>query len=125
MKKIIVAIALVVVSFPCNREAEKLTEEIWLVHDEVMPKMNELRLMTESIEEMPDSVLANNDSLMMIYNDLKTSDRWMMKWMQEFDDQRKEDVEYLQSEKVRVNEMKTYFNKSLEDGKAYMSNYSK
>ena len=125
MKKIIVAIALVVVSFSCNREAEKLTEEIWLVHDEVMPKMNELRLMTESIEEMPDSVLANNDSLMMIYNDLKTSDRWMMKWMQEFDDQRKEDVEYLQSEKVRVNEMKTYFNKSLEDGKAYMSNYSK
>jgi hypothetical protein len=63
--------------------------------------------------------------LMTVYNDLKAADRWMMKWMREFDDERKGDVEYLETEKVRVNEMKTYFNKSLENGKSYMSTYTK
>ena len=125
MKKVIVGLALIIISFSCNRKTEALYQDIWTAHDEVMPKMNDLRLLTDQIEALPDSIRVNEDSLMIIHADLKSADAWMMKWMSEFDSERKDDEDYLTSELKKVNEMKAYFENKLEDGKVFMDRRNK
>ena len=125
MKKLFFSFSIIILSFSCENKSDVLYQQIWEAHDEVMPKMSDLRLLTDQIEEIPDSIKINNDSLMIIHADLKSADAWMMKWMREFDSERKNDEVYLTSELEKVNEMKTYFENKLEDGKVFMANRNK
>lgn len=121
MKKLILVLAVVIVSFSCENKAEKLYKEVYAIHDEVMPQLSDVRLMTEELEALPDSITLSNDSIMIVKADLMSADAWMMKWMGEFDNERKSDEAYLAEELKQVSKMKIYFNKAIRNAKKIMA----
>ncbi len=120
MKILILIIAAGLTFVSCDSETDRLKKRIWNTHDEVMPKMNELRLLQEQYTALPDSLYDLDDSLMIVKTDLFTADHWMMKWMQEFD-VKNEQESYLQEQVEKVTEMSNYFEKSIKNGKAYIT----
>jgi len=124
MKRLLLLSIMLLSLFSCENKAEALKKEIWVAHDEVMPKMSDLRLLRTRIDEMPDSIINHNDTLLVLAANLETADVWMMKWMREFD-MKNEDEKYLSEELIKVNKMKSYFEKSLNNAKIYFNNMDK
>lgn len=95
---------------------QKLFDEVMLVHDEMMPKMENLMQLKGLLTEKSDSLreLANEavaDSLMSKVNQLKEADDAMMGWMRQFDIKMKdmtheEKVEYLTTQKQQMDSVK-------------------
>ena len=121
MKKLILGLAIAITSFSCENKAENLYQEVYAIHEEVMPQLSDVRLMTEQLEALPDSITMSNDSILIVKADLLSADAWMMKWMGEFDNERKEDEAYLTNELKQVSEMKTYFNKAISNAKKILA----
>ena len=115
MRKIGLILSVLFLSFSCSNEnkTEAVFGKIMVAHDEVMPKMRDLRLLKDKITALPDSL--KTDEIVQGQKNLQKADDWMMTWMSGFDPSQKEDVEYLNQQLKEVNEMKTYFNKSLKD----------
>jgi hypothetical protein len=106
-------------------EVDSLLDEVIAGHDVAMPKMGALIRARETATKLIDSIgklpvkaqeaaAPYKAKLNNVINDLKNADSLMDKWMSEFDMQlatndsisMKERVDYLLSEKVKVNTMK-------------------
>lgn len=116
MKKWIFAFTIFFALFSCGGESEVevLKKEIMAGHDEVMPKMAAVKGLELALIDLPDSVVTNKDSVLLVTQDLVNSNNWMKQWMREYNPQ-SEDKSYLTKELVQVEKMKTYINKSISD----------
>ena len=124
MKQItILIISLSTLLFSCKEDrsdVEKVRAEVFVIHDEVMPKMDKLMELRETISESvakSDSILQTNKSEVMaerksmalsIGEDLDDADREMMDWMQQYKDDsvntmtKEKAIEYLNFEKKKI-----------------------
>jgi anaerobic selenocysteine-containing dehydrogenase len=135
MRKLVYFLVLVVVVAACsNEEKEKkeaLLAEVMAAHDEVMPKMGELRQVAKALKTKADSLetVADQDfsaqvsSLREAAKKIEDANEGMMEWMRQFQMPDNESpiaevLVYLQEQKEKVEKVKDDMLKSLEEGKA-------
>ncbi|MCA6075476.1 hypothetical protein [Fulvivirga sedimenti] len=109
----------------CSNPSEDLFNEVMAVHDEVMPKMDDIMKEKGRIQEMINS---ENDSARIIMlretiSNLNSADESMMEWMRSFDrDKFSEDpdaqINYYREELIRINEVKEKMLTAINESKA-------
>jgi hypothetical protein len=109
-------------------EAPSLKDRVMDVHDEVMPKMGDLRKTQKDLLAMIDS--SATDSLLTakyteLAREIETANESMMAWMRNFDPNYEgtpEEVEkYLQEQLEKIETVKSDMLKSLDEGKKALS----
>lgn len=139
--KILFAIGLLVMS-ACSKSGEHnhsehdtateespnqaLYDQVMDVHDEVMPRMDDLmrlkRELQEKIANTPDMVVEKKAQLEKMISNLDSASTAMMNWMHEFNplpdsvDQEKA-REYLESEIERIRKVKSLINETIDEAK--------
>jgi len=111
---------------------QALYNQMMEVHDEVMPKMDDImrlkRELQEQIAKTPDMVIERKQQLEAVVSNLDSASNAMMSWMHrihEFDpladsvDQEKA-REYLESEMEEIKKVKELINGSIEKAKTTM-----
>lgn len=139
MKTIPVTLLIILTLVACNRGSQTTTEtttddspnqilydQVMDVHDEVMPKMDEImklkRELQEQIANTPDMVVERKQQLEKIISNLDSASNAMMDWMHKFNplpdtaDQEKARA-YLESEMERVKNVKTLMLESIDKAK--------
>ena len=125
-------IALVAVVFSCSSPQKKteeaqeptLKEKVMMVHDEVMPKMGELRKTQKELLVLVDSSAADSvvaAKYQELAREIEVANESMMNWMRNFEPDfagtPEEVEEYLQGELEKIETVKSDMLKSLEEGK--------
>ncbi len=109
---------------------EALYNQVMDVHDDVMPRMEDIYKLKKDIQEQisttPDMVMERKQELEAIISNLDSADRAMMDWMHKFnppaDSVDQEKVrEYLESEMERVKKVRDLMNESIEKAKELAS----
>jgi hypothetical protein len=105
---------------------QALYDQVMDVHDEVMPKMDEIMKLKRSLQDQiansPDLVLERKEQLERVIANLDSANNAMMNWMHEFNplpdsvDQEKA-REYLESEMERIRKVKTTMLESIDKAK--------
>jgi hypothetical protein len=128
MKKILIPIFLVTSLSACDKKPDNqkvMIDEVIAIHDEVMPKMDEIMALKSSLDSAskvsPDSVKARQLSTA-----LETADNEMMDWMEEYNPDlmkgksNEEITKYYADEKAKITNVKTLTDKSIEEAKAFL-----
>lgn len=127
--KAILFIALGLFIFSCNSTVEdkvdltKLKEEVMAIHDEVMPKMGELR---KTSKELKLAAAADSTKAEWVEtaNKISNANESMMVWMRNYDPDFKgtkaEVADYLRDQKVKIAQVRDEMNSSLIEGKNLM-----
>lgn len=106
-------------------EIKQIKKEALDIHDEVMPKMGELRRAKKDLMLLADS-LAETDSLraemlMAASDEVASANESMMNWMRnfepDFEGAEDEKLTYFQKQKASIEEVRTAMNESLVKGK--------
>ncbi|WP_028375907.1 hypothetical protein [Leeuwenhoekiella sp. MAR_2009_132] len=135
LKKSLVVISIIITAISCNNNTElqdqynSLFKEVIAVHDEIMPKMNELTQLQEQIKnDTTASPKLKNEAL----KKLQESDDRMMSWMHSFTDsyvkqripvskmstqELESGIKGLQTELEEVTNLKEFTYESLETAK--------
>ena len=102
---------------------EALYNQVMDVHDEVMPKMEDIYKLKKDLQEQiattPDMVVERKQQLEAMISNLDSANNAMMDWMHKFNplpdsvDQEKA-REYLESEIERIKKVKELMNESIE-----------
>lgn len=132
MKKILLLSAFTIVVSACNNQSEshnqerKLIEDVMAVHDEVMPKGDELMSLKSSLDSVakvsPDSLAA-----LEIVSALDSADNQMSDWMAAYNPDlvkgksHEEVIKYFEGEKAKITEVKNLTNASIEKAKKFLS----
>jgi hypothetical protein len=106
---------------------EALYNQVMDVHDEVMPRMEDIYTLKKNLQEQiantPDMVVERKQQLEAIISNLDSASNAMMDWMHKFEplpdsvDQEKA-REYLESEIERIKKVKELMNESIEKAEA-------
>lgn len=117
-----------VIAFACQSSQESevstLKDEVMAIHDEVMPKMGELRSVRKSLMFRADS-LTGIDSvsasmLNSLADDIGNASEGMMQWMRayepDFEGTEEEVKAYLEAQKASIQQVKEEMESSLEKG---------
>ena len=129
MKKIFLTISIIASLTACQKNAEDkqkvMIDEVMAIHDEVMPKMDDLMTLKGSLDSAikvsPDSAKAKQ-----LYAALDSADNQMMDWMQAYNPDQvkgKSDEEvskYYAEEKTKISSVKELTNKSIEEAKGFL-----
>jgi len=135
MKKVIFLLFMVATATACSNEQKEqkdaLMAEVMAAHDEVMPKMGELRKTAKDLQAKADSLstLTDQDFAAEISTLRQTAERiedaneGMMEWMRQFEMPDNEApiaevLVYLKDQKEKIDKVKDEMLKSLEEGKA-------
>ena len=112
-----------------EEQAPTLKEQVMGVHDEVMPKMGELRKTQKELLALVDSSAADSviaAKYRALATDIEMANESMMSWMRNYDPEytgTPEEIEkYLQSELEKIETVKSDMLKSLEEGKKLLLN---
>jgi len=110
-----------------EKEVEKLKTETIAIHDEVMPKMDDIMKLKKSLKAEQDSVSTekSTDIQQMIIS-LENSDRAMMNWMRNYDPQMEgmsdeEKIEYLKKQKASIHEVSEQMKSSIAEAENYLN----
>lgn len=125
MSRFLIAVALGIIVVACSKSNETLYNEVMDVHDEVMPKMDDLYKAKKNLQEkLKDSTLHDTTRMRMqtLVRDLDQASESMMVWMREFNplpDSTGEDKarQYLEGEMVRIQKVKKDMLEALERAK--------
>lgn len=128
-RTIIVLFVLLACQPPSQKKGETdikaIKEDIFDIHDAIMPKMGDLRRMRKDLMLTADSI-QNTDSitaksLVKIAETIATANQNMMKWMRNFDPDykgtNKEILNYMKRQKREITKVKKDMLSSLEKGK--------
>jgi hypothetical protein len=129
MKKILITISLLASLTACQKNKEDkqktMISEVMAVHDEVMPKMDDIMSLKSSLDSVikvsPDSAKAKT-----LYSNLDIADNQMMDWMGNYDSESvkgKSEVEiskYFADQKTKITEVKVLTNKSIDEAKIFL-----
>lgn len=121
------ALSITLIFASCERKGNvELYNEVMAIHDEVMPKMNDIhRYKKEFQKELADTINTNETrraELQSIIEKLDAAGDGMMVWMRQFEpvpDSEGEDKarEYLESEKKKVSKVKDDMNAALDNAR--------
>lgn len=129
MNKIITTISLLALLTGCQKNAEDkqklMIDEVMAVHDEVMPKMDDIMSLKSSLDSAikvsPDSAKAKK-----LYSALDVADNQMMGWMENYDSEsvkgksEEQISKYFADQKTRITEVNVLTVKSIEDAKKFL-----
>ena len=110
---------------------EALYNQVMDVHDEVMPKMEDIYKLKKDLQDQiantPDMVVERKQQLERVISNLDSANNAMMDWMHKFnplpDSTNQEKVrDYLESEMERVKKVRDLMNESIEKGKESIDN---
>jgi len=110
-----------------DKEIEKLKSETIAIHDEVMPKMDNIMKLKKSLRSMTDSVSTEkNQTIQELIISLEESDKAMMNWMRNYDPQMKdmsddEKIEYLKNQKSSIQEVSELMKSSISEAERYVN----
>ncbi|MBB6001729.1 hypothetical protein [Arcicella rosea] len=128
MKKILLSVLMLSVVFSCSKSEDKqkkMIEEVMAVHDEVMPKMDEIMTLKGQLDSIS-KVSSDSSKAKELYVALDSADVQMMEWMEKYNpDQVKgkseeEVVKYYEVEKNKIIKVKELTNASIEEAKAFL-----
>lgn len=131
--EILIAIAFLSIITACNQKnrVEKLKAEVMAIHDEVMPEMGTLmnlqKELKDKISDLDTTDKSMADSLRRLVKQLEEADEAMMQWMRNYKDpsperSEKEALEYLESKKESITEVKNKINTSKAAAQAALNN---
>ena len=129
MNKIITTISLLTLIIGCQKNTEDkqklMINEVMAVHDEVMPKMDDIMSLKSSLDSAikvsPDSAKAKK-----LYSALDVADNQMMDWMENYDSEsvkgksEEQISKYFADQKTRITEVKVLTVKSIEEAKIFL-----
>jgi len=129
MNKIITTISLLALIIGCQKNAEDkqklMINEVMAVHDEVMPKMDDIMSLKSSLDSAikvsPDSAKAKK-----LYSALDVADNQMMDWMENYDSEsvkgksEEQISKYFADQKTRITGVKVLTVKSIEEAKNFL-----
>lgn len=136
MKNFLTVMVLLVLIASCSTPQKKLEkqaeptlkDQVMDVHDEVMPRMGELRKTQKELLALMDSSVADSAGaarLGELAKNIELANESMMAWMRNFDPELEgtpEEVEqYLQSQLKSIEQVKKEMLTSLEEGKKALS----
>jgi hypothetical protein len=109
-----------------EREVEILQSEVIGIHDEVMPKMDDIMKLKKSLNDSIQK--ADSTQKVIIKNhlvSLEEADRAMMNWMRNYNSQMNEmtndeKLQYLSSEKESITEVRSQMNSSISQAENYL-----
>ncbi|NQZ78835.1 MAG: hypothetical protein HRT61_22375 [Ekhidna sp.] len=107
-----------------------LKDEVMAIHDEVMPKMGDLRKTRMMLESIADSLIVVDSigavNLRNLASEIDAANEGMMQWMRAYepDFQGTEDEvrKYLENQKTLISKVKEDMNGSLAKGKEAIAN---
>lgn len=109
-----------------QNQIKDLKDEVMGVHDEVMPKMGDLRKASKSLmmkAETMDSTAAME--LRVIAEDIEAANEFMMEWMRQYEPDmegtEEELLEYYKSQRAGIQEVKVRMLNALEQGQKALS----
>lgn len=117
-----------------KKQQETLAKEVMDIHDEVMPKMGELVSLKKQVKQLvntwtADSLNTSNDAKVSeagtLIEKLEAADKGMMDWMHEYNGgqglyEHELIMEYLNAEKVKITQVKTDMNASMDEAKQFL-----
>lgn len=118
-----------------KKEEERLKDEIFAIHDEVMPATSDIMRLSRKIRSIkkknPDLSKAEVAELDSALVQLETAHDKMMVWMKNFKSPAKlrssrtheEILDYLQQEKKNIEDVRDAMLQSMETGEAALKNY--
>lgn len=117
----------------CDNQ-KKLYDEVMAVHDEAMPKMDNIMNLKEKLEAREDSLKndttpkfsAELEKISALKTQLDSADDSMMMWMREFHQDyesmtKAEITEYLNKQKQRITQVGLFMNQAIADAEEYLS----
>ncbi|MEO9482217.1 MAG: hypothetical protein ABJG47_02170 [Ekhidna sp.] len=118
-------------SAPEEISLDSLKSQVLAIHDEVMPKIGELRKTRMELEVLADSLMeadsTNAKMFSRLATDLAAANEGMMNWMHqydsEFDGTDDEIKEYLEGQKKSIQQVKEDMNGSLAAAKETLEQY--
>ncbi|MEO9964392.1 MAG: hypothetical protein ABJF11_01305 [Reichenbachiella sp.] len=127
---------LIFISTGCTSEKEeqqKLFNEVIAVHDEVMPKMDQLRSLAKKLSSQADSLALDSiadrtakiDELRQLSKNLKDANEGMMEWMRQFEQQDEgtphgEVIQYLSEQRKQIQKVRDDMLNSKEEAEKYL-----
>lgn len=135
MKKTLTIFAFSMLLFACGGKAEeikKLSDEVLKVHDDVMPKMQDIARLQKEFAAIPDSTLdsLSKASIEAELEKLSTADENMMQWMRDYngpaegaDDAQK--IAYYKTELDKINAVKEETETAIDNAKKELEKYAK
>jgi len=122
----VTAIMLVILLMSCeskDKEIETLKTETMAVHDEVMPKMDDIMKLKKSLKEIEDSTA--QDEIMKLVVALEEADKAMMNWMRNYDPKMEgmtddEKIEYLKNKKASIEKVSEQMKSSISASERYL-----
>lgn len=135
MKKITILLFILVLVAACSDEQQKhkneLMKQVMAAHDEVMPKMGDLRKTAKALQARADSLSTLTDQdytprvaeLRQAAQKIEQANEGMMGWMRQFEVPDNEApvaevITYLKDQKAKVNKVRDEMLRSLEEGQA-------
>ena len=119
---------------PDHIAQDELTKEIWVVHDDVMPKTSEINRIQRTLRKLTDGQdLAPDDPVLDMLNRLESAHEGMMVWMKEFQQPSKlrgeksheEIMAYLVEQKAEIEKVKEDMLGAIADGQKMVDSYTK
>lgn len=104
-------------SKPQHEESSNLYDEVMAVHDEVMPKMRDIRVLTKQLKKIDN--YADNPQIMGAITQLSKADDAMMDWMAQFkipkEGTQQDEKAYLTGQMKSVNNMRDQMMAALDN----------
>lgn len=135
MKKVLFLLAMSLLVVSCGNKTEaikKLSDEVLRVHDEVMPKMQDIVNLKKDLQAIADSTLDADvaTSIHAEIEKLTTADENMMQWMRDYngpaaDATDEQKIAYYNTELEKINTVKTETESAIESAKKELEKYAK
>lgn len=122
-------ILIAVITLSCEskeQEVEKLKSETIAIHDEVMPKMDDIMKLKKSLKNKQDSANeSEQENIQNLIIALEESDKAMMNWMRNYDPRMddmsdEEKIEYLKNQKSSISEVSDKMKQSIGEAEEYL-----
>lgn len=110
-----------------EKEIEKLQSETIAIHDEVMPKMDEIMKLKKSLKLEQDSVSEEESTAIQeLIISLEASDKAMMNWMRNYDPRMEgmsddEKIAYLKKQKMSIQAVSEQMKSSISEAEEYLN----
>ncbi|MDH5610022.1 MAG: hypothetical protein OEY56_11140 [Cyclobacteriaceae bacterium] len=113
-----------------TNQKDEIIKAVIAVHDEVMPKMGEMRSTSKSLRSLAGEKLSATDtlgaaSLTQAADALDAANQSMMDWMHNFDPNytgtQEEVIGYFTDEKTKITGVRDEMNQALEKGKSLLA----
>lgn len=110
-----------------EKEVEKLKSETIAIHDEVMPKMDDIMKLKKALKSKQDSANnVNSDQVQEMILALEESDKAMMNWMRNYDPRMEgmsdeEKITYLTDQKSSIEEVSKQMKSSISKAESYLN----